>query len=563
MKPLPAARPAAAARVDHAPARRRLDARGLPELGHGLRRRPLALRASTGRSRSRGCWRSPARPSSGPAPPTAAGRRRCSTAACCSTTAGRARPARRSRRGWCSACSPTHLDYNLYATRMAANAMRAVAGGLGTMAADDPPPLYAFDPDTERLAVTHAALLDRDRARQPRRVRLRRDRPRPALRPRPARGRDDRRRAAERVRAWSCATPPAARSWPRSTRARRACACCTRRTSARGTRGRTRRRRRPARSTGSSRAAGCSAAGCGSTRATASGRDRIDAAWRVTCSGRCGPWDVELDLPTWGAGAAIDVVRKDGGRVRLAGPGAEPAAAVALRDVRRIELGRPRRRGLRRRPRGRHGPRRARGGRDRAAARRRPTRARRSRSGSSPARRCASWSWRSGSRPAPERGNAGVPPLRERAPSNPLPSPDDPPAVRGRAARSGRPLRLWKRRGHGRRRAGDEGRGRGQRDRPAVRGQRHREHPDRRRGQARREADRPVGRRRRLPRPRQDVLHVHDRDPQRAASRALRLRAAGHHAAGARPGRGRPGDRRGRPDRHREAAGPGSCSPRP
>ena len=67
--------------------------------------------------------------------------------------------------------------------------------------------------------------------------------------------------------------------------------------------------------------------------------DRIDAAWRVTCSGRCGPWDVELDLPTWGAGAAIDVVRKDGGRVRLAGPGAEPAAAVALRDVRRIELG--------------------------------------------------------------------------------------------------------------------------------------------------------------------------------------------------------------------------------
>ena len=67
--------------------------------------------------------------------------------------------------------------------------------------------------------------------------------------------------------------------------------------------------------------------------------DRIDAAWRVTCAGRCGPWDVELDLPTWGAGAAIDVVRKDGGRVRLAGPGADPAAAVALRDVRRIELG--------------------------------------------------------------------------------------------------------------------------------------------------------------------------------------------------------------------------------
>ena len=33
-------------------------------------------------------------------------------------------------------------------------------------------------------------------------------------------------------------------------------------------------------------------------------------------------------------------MRTDGDRVRLAGPGADPAAVVALRDVRRIELGR-------------------------------------------------------------------------------------------------------------------------------------------------------------------------------------------------------------------------------
>jgi hypothetical protein len=47
-----------------------------------------------------------------------------------------------------------HRDQDLYAARMAANAARAVALGLGRMPATDPPPLYAFDRDSERLAVT-------------------------------------------------------------------------------------------------------------------------------------------------------------------------------------------------------------------------------------------------------------------------------------------------------------------------------------------------------------------------------------------------------------------------
>ena len=47
-----------------------------------------------------------------------------------------------------------HRDHDLYATRMAANAMRAVALGLGRAPAATPPPLYSFDRETGRLAVT-------------------------------------------------------------------------------------------------------------------------------------------------------------------------------------------------------------------------------------------------------------------------------------------------------------------------------------------------------------------------------------------------------------------------
>jgi hypothetical protein len=45
----------------------------------------------------------------------------------------------------------------LAAARSAANAMRALDAGLGERRAQEPPPLYAFDPDTGRLAVTTPA----------------------------------------------------------------------------------------------------------------------------------------------------------------------------------------------------------------------------------------------------------------------------------------------------------------------------------------------------------------------------------------------------------------------
>ena len=47
-----------------------------------------------------------------------------------------------------------HRDQDLYAARIAANAARAVVLGLGRMPAEDPPPLFAFDRDSGRLAVT-------------------------------------------------------------------------------------------------------------------------------------------------------------------------------------------------------------------------------------------------------------------------------------------------------------------------------------------------------------------------------------------------------------------------
>src|SRR5687768_12336247 len=42
----------------------------------------------------------------------------------------------------------------LAAARISGNAARAVAAGLGSAPATEPPPLYAFDPDTGRLAVS-------------------------------------------------------------------------------------------------------------------------------------------------------------------------------------------------------------------------------------------------------------------------------------------------------------------------------------------------------------------------------------------------------------------------
>jgi hypothetical protein len=63
------------------------------------------------------------------------------------------------------ALPPAHLDsvgaahqgkgsQRVYVARMAANAMRAVSAGLGSMEAEAPPPVYSFDADVGRLSVS-------------------------------------------------------------------------------------------------------------------------------------------------------------------------------------------------------------------------------------------------------------------------------------------------------------------------------------------------------------------------------------------------------------------------
>ena len=50
-----------------------------------------------------------------------------------------------------------HRDHDLYASRMAANAVRAIGLGLGGAPAADPPALYDFDVESQRLAVSTPA----------------------------------------------------------------------------------------------------------------------------------------------------------------------------------------------------------------------------------------------------------------------------------------------------------------------------------------------------------------------------------------------------------------------
>ena len=93
------------------------------------------------------------------APSSAAGRSTCSTAASRSTSGSPRRPPT------AKGIAPSNLyDVDvaplgpsireMFAARMQANAARAVALGLGSMQAPEPPPLYSFDGDIGRLTIT-------------------------------------------------------------------------------------------------------------------------------------------------------------------------------------------------------------------------------------------------------------------------------------------------------------------------------------------------------------------------------------------------------------------------
>jgi len=149
----------AAARVGAARPVGLLDARRLPSTGTPDSASGAGIRARRCRWRRRLCSASRRHLSCSPRPSGVPGRSGCSTAASRPTpqrpigSAGSLLP---SPSGSTSSIKAARTP-TLAASRYAANAMRAVAAGLGSAQASQPPALYSFDPDTGRLAVTTSA----------------------------------------------------------------------------------------------------------------------------------------------------------------------------------------------------------------------------------------------------------------------------------------------------------------------------------------------------------------------------------------------------------------------
>jgi hypothetical protein len=209
-----------------------------------------------------------------------------------------------------------HRDQDLYVTRIAANAMRAILLGLGDAPATVPPPLYSFDRETGRLAVTTpsystAIVPDNRRAFAYGGIEL-------------ARLFD----GSQRVAATTGGTPPNAFGVVVADAAGRTLLA----SQDGGRRGRLRvlGRRPPAGSFRELRATGRVVAG--GLRISTTHRFRahdIAVRWDIRCDGRCGTIDVHL--PTWGEDSLIDVHGRDGSRAPLSG--ALPLAGVARLDL--------------------------------------------------------------------------------------------------------------------------------------------------------------------------------------------------------------------------------------
>jgi hypothetical protein len=214
-------------------------------------------------------------------------------------------------------------EFDCYCARMLANAARAVAADLGSRPSHDPPPLYAFDPDTGRLAVTtprySTAIVPDNRGAF-------------------AYGGIDPARLfgpGQTVAANVGGVPPAAFGAVVSTPAGQEWLASQHTSSGRLHVTAPRHRRPPyagpfrvvtARGTVSR----------GGVHIQATHRFRaatIVSRWRVTCRGRC-RYRVRVQFPTWGA-AKITAVSDDGTRVPLVPGGPK----VRLTDVALIELG--------------------------------------------------------------------------------------------------------------------------------------------------------------------------------------------------------------------------------
>jgi hypothetical protein len=214
-----------------------------------------------------------------------------------------------------------HRDWDLYSTRMAANAARAIGLGLGSRRSADPPPMYAFDRDTGRLAVTtphySTAIVPDNRGAFPYGgIELAR-----LFGP------------GQRVAANIGGEPPAAFGVVIRDAAGHEVLASQH---AKVRRGRLRLRRRMSVGSFRSLLASGTIARAG-LRITTTHHFRpatISERWQVRCRGACGPYTLDVQLPTWGTGAAIAAIRFDGTRVPM-----RPGSAIALADVERLVLG--------------------------------------------------------------------------------------------------------------------------------------------------------------------------------------------------------------------------------
>ena len=213
-------------------------------------------------------------------------------------------------------------QYDCYCARILANAARAVASGLGSLPSQDPPPLYAFDRDTGRLAITtprySTAIVPDNRGAFPY----------GGIEPARLFG------PGQTVAGNVGGVPPAAFGVVVDGRGGQEL-LATQHTRA----GRLRLARAPRGepragpfttvvARGIVRRGGLVARASHTFRPTA-----IESRWRVGCRGSC-RYRVHAHFPTWGARSVIEAVRRDGSRVRL-GPGVR----IRLAGVRAIEVG--------------------------------------------------------------------------------------------------------------------------------------------------------------------------------------------------------------------------------
>jgi hypothetical protein len=233
-------------------------------------------------------------------------------------------------------------EYDCYTTRIMANAARAIAFGMGSMPATDPPPLYSFDYDTGRLAVStptySTALVPYNRGAfpygglDPVRLFGAGQQPVGSLGgvPPEAMGVVVRNSAGKELLATSrslhtgvgrplslIASPRGKVTRPRAYPVKPYAGPFTR-----------------LEAVGSVRRGPLTITAHHTFTAGS-----ILSRWRVACeNARCDD-RIILHFPAYGTDAAIDAVLHGGERVRLAGPGADPARVVTAGEVARLVLG--------------------------------------------------------------------------------------------------------------------------------------------------------------------------------------------------------------------------------